>query len=93
MNEVLDFIKRRFPNDCNWMDGNCFYFAKILNIRFGGTIWYDTIYGHFVIKIDDVMYDWQGVVDDNKKHNYVYWNRFDNYDTTQQQRIIRDCIM
>ena len=31
---VLKFIKRRFPVDCNWLSGNCYYFAQILMARF-----------------------------------------------------------
>lgn len=36
MNEVTEFIHRRFPDDCNWTSGNCYYFAVILQARFGG---------------------------------------------------------
>ena len=35
MDEVIEFIKRRFPTDSNWLSGNCYYFAKILQERFG----------------------------------------------------------
>ena len=31
MNQVEEFIQRRFPVDCNWTNGNCYYFAVILN--------------------------------------------------------------
>ena len=32
--QILAFIKRRFSQDCNWIDGNCYYFATILKTRF-----------------------------------------------------------
>ena len=28
--EILNFIEKRFPIDCNWMNGNCLWFAIIL---------------------------------------------------------------
>lgn len=34
MNKIEEFINRRFPNDCNWLSGNCYYFAIILKDRF-----------------------------------------------------------
>lgn len=43
-NEVLEFIHRRFPVDCDWLSGNCFYFAIILKSNFkSGDIYYDVI--------------------------------------------------
>lgn len=88
--EVLEFIKRRFPTDNHWMDGNCFYFATILEKRFQGRILYDVISGHIVTEIDGVKYDWNGVV--TEKSEYVRWDTFDLYDSVQRARIIRDCI-
>lgn len=96
-NKVLDFIKRRFPADCNWLSGNCYYFAQILKHRFeGGVILYDVIDGHFVTLIEGIMYDWSGIVlpDENENnHFYVEWDKFDEYDDLQKKRIEEDCIM
>lgn len=92
VNQVLEFIQRRFPDDCNWVSGNCYYFAVILKARFPeSVIYYDVIYGHFVVKIDDVYYDHNGVVDLTDRY-LVDWDRFDEYDARQKQAIIRDCI-
>ena len=90
-NEILKFIQKRFSQNCNWLDGNCFYFALILEKRFGGRIFYDVINGHFVTKFDGVFYDWTGVVD-NKDAIYIEWDKFYEYDFTQFLRIWRDCI-
>lgn len=91
-NEVLEFITRRFKKDCNWMDGNCYYFAIILKDRFPeGKILYDVIYGHFVFLYEGEYYDWKGIT---KPLGYVVsWDNFDEYDSLLKQRIIRDCIM
>ena len=94
---VLDFIKRRFPTDSNWLNGNCYYFALILKDRFpDGVILYDVIDGHFVTMIGGVMYDWSGIVlpeEDETKHFYVEWDKFEDYDELQKQSIISGCIL
>lgn len=89
--EVLDFIQRRFERDCNWLDGNCYYFAIILKDRFPeGELYYDVIYGHFVFQYQNQYYDWTGVV---KSTGYlVNWDKFDEYDFLQKEIIVRDCI-
>lgn len=94
---VLKFINERFPDDSNWANGNCYYFARILQDRFpDGSIYYDVIDCHFVFKHDGKYYDHTGVVKyDNDKginHYLVEWDHFDEYDSIQKKRIIRDCI-
>lgn len=89
--KILDFIKRRFPHDCNWTTGNCYYFALILYDRFEGEILYDVILGHFVFKYEDKIYDWNGVNTECK--NLIPWADLNNYDKQVYRRIIRDCIM
>ena len=91
--EVLDFINRRFSEDCDWLTGNCYYFALILKDRFpAGEIYYDTIVGHFVFQLDNINYDWSGVVSTEGYHYYEKWNNFEEYDSLQKARIIKDCL-
>lgn len=91
MDEILDFINRRFKTNCNWLDGNCYYFAIILKNRFPlGDIYYDVIYGHFIFKYENYYYDWTGKV--NPKGKLVKWNDFEEYDRLQKACIVRDCI-
>lgn len=91
MNEIIEFINRRFPEDSNWLTGNCYYFSLILKDRFPeGSVFYDVINGHFVFKYKDSYYDWTGIV---KSNGYlIEWDKFDEYDLNQKQVIIRDCI-
>lgn len=92
MNEVLDFIKRRFSKDCNWLDNNCYYFSLILKNRFSqGVIFYDVINGHFIFQCNSKYYDWSGEIQPNG--HLVEWDKFDEYDSLQKQHIIRDCVM
>lgn len=90
--EVLEFIRRRFKTDCNWLDGNCYYFSIILKDRFpSGSIYYDVIHGHFVFKYEDVYYDWTGETNPSKV--VVEWDKFDEYDSLCKRRIIDGCIL
>ena len=90
-NEIIEFIKRRFPFDCNWTSGNCYYFAIILKDRFpGGEIYYDVINGHFVYKYCHVFYDWCGI--SVPSGHVILWDTFYQYDLLEKNRIVRDCI-
>lgn len=91
MNEIIEFINRRFPTDSNWLTGNCYYLSLILKDRFpNGSIYYDVINGHFVFKYKDCYYDWTGCIEPDGY--LVEWDYFDEYDSIQKQHIIRDCI-
>ena len=84
MEDIFDFIQRRFPKDSNWTDGNCYYFALILSDRFNGTMYYDVIFGHFVTKIGDNFYDYCGLVN--------LENKFEEYDKSQYNQIVKDVL-
>ena len=95
--EIRKFIYNRFPYDNNWLDGNCYYFAIILKERFPESIIvYDISDGHFLVRIEDVYFDWVGDHNFSKEIQEKYfidWDKFDEYDPLQKQRIIRDCIL
>ena len=93
--QIVNFIQRRFPVDCNWMNGNCFYFAQILASRFIGEIVYDPIEGHFLFwASDDNLYDWTGqreyTVEQRKK--MFIWQDGVLKDSLLYSRILRDCV-
>ena len=88
--KVLEFINRRFPNDSNWLTGNCYHFALILADVFGGEIWYDIGIGHFVTKIGVEFYDYNGI--SRSKDIRVKWSAYEDYDGQEKEIIIRDCI-
>ena len=90
--EVLEFIQRRFKDDCKWTDGNCYYFAIILKYRFPeGKIFYDVTWGHFIFEYLGQFYDWTGIK--NPDTYLVEWDKFEKYDSLQKERIIRDAIL
>lgn len=102
MDNVLDFINRRFPitddDNNDWMGKNCYYFAKILKSRFKGEIWYDLVKGHFLFRQGEYFYDWTGVrnqYDLNKPEtvdNLVKWSAYKKIDPVHYDRIVRDVI-
>lgn len=68
---IEDFIQRRFPSEDKWRDGNCYYFAKILETRFpGGQIMYEPLKGHFLYKYNDRFYDWGGLYTEDTSQVY-----------------------
>ena len=98
MDKIEEFINRRFPSDCNWLDGNCYYFARILKMRFKGEIWYDLVEGHFLFCNFDKFYDWGGWREDydfskpETVENLVKWSNYKKIDPVHYDRIVRDVI-
>ena len=91
--KVVEFIRRRFPQDCGWTSGNCFYFAVILKARFpGARIVYDVLDGHFLADVDGVLYDWTGPRGHPDACRYVAWDGFGEYDPARMSRIVDGCI-
>lgn len=90
---ILDFIHRRFPGDCNWTTGNCYWFAVILKERFRvGRIYYDIIDGHFLYEYDGTLYDHKGI-QSGEGRKLIEWSKFHAYDSALHDRIIRDCVL
>ena len=89
---ILSFIADNFTVDCHWLDGNCYYFAVILNTRFAeSTIVYDVVNNHFSVRFaDDRFYDWSGEI---KVKTWVVWEDYILADLAHSSRIIRDCIV
>lgn len=93
--EVLEFIHRRFPVDCNWLNGNCYFFAQILTDRFPGDIVYDPIEGHFLFwGYDNNFYDWSGQRTYTKEQidKFVMWQEYQRKDALHYFHIWRDCV-
>lgn len=59
--EVIEFIHKRFPDDCNWKNGNCYFFALILVGRFRNLkIYHEPVIGHFMAGDGERFYDFSG---------------------------------
>ena len=99
MDRIEEFIHRRFPTDCDWMTGNCYFFALILHDRFtdydDGWIMYEPIDGHFLFKYDGKYYDWTGrkELTADQENAIVYWYNYGSADDAHYQRIVQDCLL
>ena len=92
INEVIEFIRRRFPEDCHWLDGNCFWFASILHARFKFlSIYYLPVMGHFVAGALGTYFDWTGKVEVDEPA-YLFSELCEN-DDEWGWRLLRDCIL
>ena len=90
--EVLNFIKRRFSKDCDWTNGNCFWFALILNARFKFlSIYYLPVTGHFVAGALGTYFDWTGKIEVNEPAYLL--NELCENDNEWGLRILRDCVL
>ena len=91
MDEVLDFINRRWQKDCDWTNGNCYWFAHILTARFPNLeIFYLPISGHFVAGDGFSFYDWTGQVTLTEKA--INWRQLEHDDNLWHGRLVRDCV-
>jgi hypothetical protein len=93
--EVLNFITK-FKNihpkalEDAFLYGNCYWFAHILNTRFGGRIVYLPVDNHFILQYHNKFYDITGEVEVNQV--WYYWDDYRQIEPTHSKRIIRDCI-
>lgn len=89
--DILDFIKRRFSKDCDWTNGNCYWFAKILCMRFNGLyVYYLPAEGHFVASDGVYLYDATGVKQTAETAILLAHIRKD--DPLWYQHLMRDCF-
>lgn len=102
MEEICEFITRRFSKDCDWTTGNCYYFALILISRFPWlNLIYDQVEGHFMAgeytKDSLVCYDQKNVTiyDYNSKEIKYLWdfNDMKEKDPLLYKRLIKDCVL
>lgn len=91
MDEVLEFISRRWKKDSNFIDGNCYWFAHILCTRFPYLrMYYLPIEGHFVAGTPSRYYDWTGL--NSSKEKPVLFDEIKVIDSSWYNRIVRDCV-
>lgn len=94
--EILQFIARFAGSIETFTSGCCFWFAHILAERFRGhaEIVLAVVENHFVARIDGRLYDVTGdVTEEYKDSVLVAWDKMDEYDSLQKERIVRDCVL
>lgn len=89
--EILDFIDGFHPVKKFFLNGYCYWFAKILIERFHkGMIYYLPIKNHFVVKISEQFFDANGIAEFDE--NPMLWSIYKSIEPVEAERIERDCI-
>lgn len=92
ISEILGFIQRRFPMDCNWVNGNCFWFASILSARFPNlSIYYLPVTGHFIAGALGTYFDWTGQI--FPEETPLLLEELCKNDDKWGWRLLRDCVL
>ena len=99
--EILSFIKHFTAHgpdviDC-FSNGNCYWFAQILQKRFqkyNAYIVYSPVDNHFATVIKNKIYDITGAIDDLDIlcTNWRVWKTYYAFDPAHARRLRRDCI-
>lgn len=102
--EVLEFISHFGTpmRECQekFLHGQCYWFMKVLEGRFGHLChtltYYNQIDNHFALCIEGILYDADGVVCqaiDCAKHGWIEWQRYKQIEPSDSARVIRDCVL
>lgn len=92
--QVQSFISSRFMIDCNWTNGNCYYFAQILKCRFPFLdIYYLPVQGHFAVSDGSNFYDYTGLAQLVENERPIKWDDLAQTDALLHAHIIRDCVL
>ena len=91
LNEIEEFIHRRWSNtDAHWLDGNCYWFAQILVMRFPYLrLYYMPVHGHFVAGTPSRYYDAKG--ENFYPEKPILFEKIEETDPVWAARLLRDC--
>ncbi len=94
ISETLDFInaiRKKHPQEIEdvFSNGFCYWFAKILELRFDGDIYFNPEEVHFATMINNRLFDINGAIFDND--GWINWKEYQlSHDT---EVIYRSCIL
>lgn len=94
VHEVLNFIKAVKGNhpveiENVFSNGFCYWFAKILELRFNGVIMFNPDTVHFATLIEEQMFDVNGLIDANG--TWYNWNEYASHNYVES--IVKSCIL
>lgn len=92
-NDVLNFIKRRWGStNAHWIDGNCYWFAAILCLRFSFLeIYYLPVDGHFVAGDGEKFFNWMGIYEPETGTQVYKLSDIKKFDDLWYSHLMRDC--
>ena len=94
VHEVLHFIdafKGGYPYEIEdtFSNGFCYWFAKILELRFNGTIYFNPDIVHFATLIESQLFDITGLIQPGDE-----WFNWEDYQYTHDtSKIYYSCIL
>lgn len=90
--QILKFIDGLKEAKNIFSNGYCYWFAHILQNRFGGEIWYVPAENHFYCQIKNNFYDVNGV--HKTLINQAFrWEAFLLFDPKNYKTVYRDCVL
>lgn len=91
---VLSFISRFGSDRDVFLHGMCYWFAYILQGRFGGVMMYERVENHFMQEIGGRLYDASGDVTERygKSPALMKWADMPEFDSSLYKRLLRDCV-
>ncbi len=95
-NTILSFInvfKSKYPKEITdvFYNGYCYYFALMLQARFGGELFFNPNLVHFAVLINGYLFDIRGKVNLSDDKEWYNWEDFQrNNDVT---KVIHSCIL
>lgn len=90
MSEIELFIARFHGSEEVFTRGACYWFARILKLRFvEGEIMYNPVEGHFAFGLNGRVYDVTGEIDPLR---YEVWKSYARHDSLERARIKKSCI-
>ena len=97
MNNILQIINEFKQTDPlkyenQYLNGDCYVFARALAERFNGTIYYLAIDNHFITKISNNFYDIRGLVPKEEIYECYEWDAYNILDPLDADRVKFYCI-
>ena len=95
IHEVLNFINNfkgrySFELEDTFSNGYCYWFAKILELRFNGEIYFNPDAVHFATLIEEQLFDIYGIVNVGTDS----WFCWEDYKLKENgEKIIHSCIL
>lgn len=87
---INKFINGFKPVKDFFLNGYCYWFAKLLEDRFNGVIYYMPIKNHFISRINGHYYDANGKIEPDET---VYlWSVYEIKNPIEAKRITKYCI-
>ena len=90
--KFINGIRQKHPKEIEdtFMNGYCYWFARILAERFKGEVWFNPLQVHFACNIGIYLYDVTGMIED--AYGWVSWEQYQIEHHAESMQIIKKII-